>query len=308
MTDTQSKETIIEQDQLVPTISVTKAAQRVASRQQRQRFFRNFWLYLIAIPVLLLMVLPYFYLFVQSLAPWDQVDSVFVPSSFTWRSYEWIWTGGGYGLPQPWLQALFNSTLVTIVDSVSVVLVGAIVGYALSVLPFRGRRTINTFILFQMFYPSIILLVPTFLIIRIAGLYNTYWAMIIPRLVSLWAIFMYTSFFRSVSPELIEAARIDGASEIRIIFQMMLPIARGITTVIFLFVFMERWTELMWDLIVVKDPQTQTLNVLLSTLFGPYHSFPGPLYAAGTILTLPILVLFLVFSRNFVKGVQLVLR
>lgn len=290
------------------TAPPAKTIRKIVSNPRRRRLFRHVWLYLIAIPVLALMVLPYAYLFMQSLAPWNEVNSVFVPSSLTWRSYEWIWTGGGYGLPQPWLQALLNSTLVTIVDSVSMVIVGAIVGYALSVLPFRGRRTINTFLLFQMFYPAIILLVPTFLIIRISGLYNTYWAMILPRLVSLWAIFMYTSFFRSVSPDLIEAARLDGASEMRIIFQIMLPIARGITTVIFLFVFMERWTELMWDLIVVKDPQTQTLNVLLSTLFGPYGSFPGPLYAAGTILTLPILLLFLVFSRNFVKGVQLVLR
>jgi len=285
-----------------------KAMQGIARSLRRRRLFRHVWLYLIAIPVLVLMVLPYFYLFVQSLTPWDEVNSVFVPSSLTWRSYEWIWTGGGYGLPQPWIQALLNSLLVTIVDSISMVVLGAIVGYALSILSFRGRRTINTFLLFQMFYPGIILLVPTFLIIRISGLYNTYWAMILPRLVSLWAIFLYTSFFRSVSPEVIEAARLDGASEVRIIFQIMLPIARSITTVIFLFVFMERWTELMWDLIVVKDPQTQTLNVLLSTLFGPYGSFPGPLYAAGTILTLPILLLFLAFSRNFVKGVQLVLR
>jgi multiple sugar transport system permease protein len=283
------------------------AARRAASSLWRRRLTRNTILYVIAIPVLAIMVLPYFYLFVQSLAPWDQIDKTLIPSSLTFRSYQWVWTGGGF-LAEPWLNAFFNSVLVSVIDSVSVVAIGAIVGYALSILRFRGQKTVYNFILFQMFYPSIILLVPTFLIIRVAGLYNTYWAMILPKLVDLWAIFMYTSFFRSVSTEIIEAARIDGASELTIIFHIMIPISRSITTIIFLFVFMARWTELLWDLIVVKDPATQTLNVLLATLFNSYASYPGPQYAAAAMLTLPVLVLFFAFSRNFVKGVQLVLR
>ncbi len=283
------------------------ASARQATTTGRRRLPKGAGVYFIAVPVFVLMILPYLYLLAQSLAPWDQVDRVFVPSALTLRSYIWVWTGGNF-IAQPWLQAFFNSMLVTVVDSFSVVVIGGIVGYGLAVLRFRGQRTINNFILFQMFYPAIILLVPTFLLIRAAGIYDTYWAMILPRLVGLWAIFMYTSFFRSVPLEVIEAARIEGLSEIGIIFRIMVPISRSITTIIFLFVFMERWTELLWDLIVVKNPNIQTLNVLLSTMFGPYGSYPGPLYAAGVLLTVPILVLFIIFSRNFVNGVQLVLR
>ncbi|GCE22266.1 carbohydrate ABC transporter permease [Dictyobacter kobayashii] len=253
------------------------------------------------------MVIPYLYLLLQSLAPWDQVDKTFFPTGLTLKSYQWLWTGGGYEA-QPWLSALFNSVFVSAVDSFCMVAIGAIVGYGLSIMEFRGKKFINGFILFQMFYPGIILLVPTFLVIRFLGLYNSVWAMIIPRMVGLWAIFMYTGFFRSINMEVIEAARLDGASELSIIFRIMLPISRSITSVIFLFVFMDRWTELMWDLIVVKDPAHQTLNVLLSTMFGPYGSYPGPLYSAGVLLTFPILALFIIFSRNFVKGVQFVLR
>jgi multiple sugar transport system permease protein len=283
------------------------SAPRVAASARLSRLAGTGILYFVAVAILALMVLPYFYLVVQSLAPWSQVDRVFLPTSLELRSYIWL-LGGGEGVPQPWLRALFNSLLVTSVDTVSMVVVGAIVGYALSVLRFRGQRLVSDFILFQMFYPSIILLVPTFLLIRMAGLYDTYAAMILPRLVSLWAIFMYTSFFRTVPTELVEAARIDGAGNLRIIFRIMLPIARPITVVIFLFLFMERWTELLWDLLVVKDPEKQTLNVLLAHMFGPYGTYPGPLYAAGVLLTFPILILFLLFSRGFVKGVQLVLR
>ena len=295
------------QEVIMPIARQSVPVRQSTARVPLRRFTKTTLLYVGAILILLLMALPYFYLLLQSLAPWTQVDKTFIPSSLTLRSYVWIWTGGSFE-PQPWLQGLFNSLLVSTADTVSAVVVGAIVGYALSMLPFRGRRTINNFILFQMFYPGIILLVPTFLIIRTAGLYNTYWAMIIPRLVDLWGIFMYTSFFRTVPFEYIEAARIEGASELRIIFRLMMPLARSITTVIFLLTFMGRWTDLMWDLIVVKDPARQTLNVLLTTLFGPYGAYPGPLYAAGVLLTLPIVVLFLIFSRNLVKGVQMVLR
>nr|WP_201361288.1 carbohydrate ABC transporter permease [Dictyobacter formicarum] len=279
---------------------------RTAARR-RGRAGRKYWLYLIAIPVALIMMIPYLYLLLQSLAPWDQVDKNFFPASLTLKSYQWLWTGGGYGA-QPWLSALFNSLFVSAADSFCMVAIGAIVGYGLAIMEFRGKKFINGFILFQMFYPGIILLVPTFLVVRFLGLYNSVWAMIIPKMVGLWAIFMYTGFFRSINMEVIEAARLDGASELSIIFRIMLPISRSITSVIFLFVFMDRWTELMWDLIVVKDAAHQTLNVLLSTMFGPYGAYPGPLYAAGALLTFPILVLFMAFSRNFVRGVQFVLR
>jgi multiple sugar transport system permease protein len=278
------------------------------TRRWRRNSGKKYAIYLIAIPVFVVMVLPYLYLLLQSLAPWNEVDKQFFPSSLSLRSYNWIWTGGGFGVAEPWIQTFLNSVLVSVVDSIVVVAVGAIVGYALSVLKFRGQKVVYNFILFQMFYPAIILLVPTFLIIRFFGLYNTYWAMIIPRLVNLWAIFMYVGAFGAIPIEAIEAARLDGASELSIIFRIMIPISRSITTIIFLFVFMDRWTELLWDLIVVKTPTTQTLNVLLTTLFGPYNTFPGPLYAGGVLLTFPLLILFILFSRNFVKGVQFALR
>ncbi|MBC7222058.1 carbohydrate ABC transporter permease [Candidatus Bipolaricaulota bacterium] len=274
---------------------------------RRRRSVRIATLYFVATCVLLIMISPYLYMLLQSLAPWREVDRVFFPSSFGFHSYRWLLAGGAAALPRPWLRAWGNSALVATVVTLSRVIVGALVGYALAVLSFRGRRTIQNFILFHMFYPGIILLVPTFLLIRALGLYDTYWAMILPGLVSTWAIFMYANFFRSIPQEVVEAARMDGASELRIIFQIMIPIARPVTAIVFLFLFMERWIELLWDMIVIRDPTKQTLNVLLATMFGPYGGYQGPLYAAGVLLTFPIIILFLLFSRRFVKGVSLVI-
>jgi len=293
-------------------VGINSSSQIINKEKKRSKWLlRNLptiLLYLVAIIFLFVQVLPFIYLILQSLAPWNQVDRTILPTSLTLRSYEWLLKGGETSVAQPWLKAFGNSVLLSTSATLLQVSIGAGVAYGISILHFKGSGSIKNFILFQMFYPAVILVVPTFLIIRYLGMYNTFWGMLFPTIVSLFAIFMFTNFFLSIPNELIEAARIDGASEWRIIFSIVLPMARSIITVVALFLFVERWSNLMWDLMVVKDPAKQTLNVLLATMFGPYGTYPGPLYAAGVLLTLPLVILFLIFSRNFVKGIQFVLK
>ncbi|ASS98015.1 sugar ABC transporter permease [Geobacillus thermocatenulatus] len=265
-------------------------------------------LYALAVVVLLVMVFPYLYMVLGSLAPWNEVDRKLIPSSLTLRSYEWLFQGGEDVVPRPWLRAFFNSLLVTSASTLLMLVTAVMVGYALSKVKFKGRQWVHNAILFQMFYPSIILLIPLFLIVRYFGWYNTYWAMIVPKAVNLWAIFMYTNFFRSIPDELIEAAKMDGAGHFTIIRRIVWPMSRSITTIIFLFLFMERWVELLWDMLVVNNEKMLTLNVLLAQMFGPYGGYPGPMYAASVLLTLPILILFLLFSKNFKEGMQFILK
>lgn len=251
-------------------------------------------------------IFPYLYMFLHSLAPWNQVDRVIIPAHLTIRSYNWLF--GGHGLSLPWLRALLNSLIVSSSSTFLMVFSAAIAGYALSRLNFKGRNTIYNFVLFHMFYPSIILLIPTFLIIKSMYLYNTYGAMILPKAVSAWAIFMYVSFFKTIPQEVIDASRVDGASELKIIFKIVLPMSKSITTVIFLFLFMARWEELLWDLIVVRGYNMMTLNVLLAIMKGPYAQYPGVLYAAAALLTFPLVLTFLIFSGNFAKGFNLLFK
>lgn len=251
-------------------------------------------------------VFPFFYLIVQSLSPWDEVNRRVLPSTLTLRSYQWLFFDAG--ARDPWVRALLNSFIVTVVSVLLMVVSAGMAGYALSLIPFRGRAIINNVILFHMFFPAIILLVPTFLIVRYAGLYDTYGGMIIPTAMSVWAIFMYTSFFKSVSSEMIEAARIDGASELALIFRIIVPVSLPITAVITLFLFMDRWGQLLWDLMVVSDRSKMTLSVLLASLSGSYAPYPGPIYAASTLLTLPVLIVFWFFRKQFTAGISFVFK
>lgn len=264
--------------------------------------------YIIAFLLLLIMVFPYLYMVLNSFADWSQVDRKLIPTSFTLHSYEWLLSGGQSAEPRPWIRAFFNSLIVSTGSTVLMMVTGVVVAYALAKLQFRGRNFLNNAILFQMFFPAIILLVPTFLIIQRLGMYDSYWGMILPKALSLWAVFMYTNFFRAIPDTFIEAAKLDGASDWQIIFRIILPMSKSITIVVFLFLFMERWTELLWDMIVVKSDNMLTLNVLLSQMFGPYGGYPGPMYAASVILTVPIIILFLFFAKQFKEGMQFTLK
>jgi multiple sugar transport system permease protein len=270
--------------------------------------FKLGMLYVLAFFVFVIMIFPYVYMVLSSLAPWNEVDTRLIPTDFTLRSYKWLFFGGENIVPRPWLRAFFNSIVVTVSSTVLMMATAILAGYAITKLKFKGSRLINNVILFQMFYPAVILLIPIFLIVKNAGMYNSYLGMIIPKAVDLWAIFMYINYFRSVPNELIESAKMDGASELRVIWSIILPASKSITTIIFLFLFMQRWVELLWDMIVVNEPTMLTLNVLLAEMFGPYGSYPGPMYAGSVLLTLPILILFIIFSRNFKEGMQFVLK
>ncbi|MHC5227048.1 carbohydrate ABC transporter permease [Enterococcus sp. LJL99] len=264
--------------------------------------------YTITTLVMLIMIFPFIYLVLHSFAEWDQVDRKIIPTHFSLRSWSWLFGDSATSADASWLGAFINTVIVATIATALMLLFALMVGYALAKIQFKGKKLVNHFILFQMFFPAIILLIPQFLMVTKVGLLDSYAGMIIPTMISLWAIFMYTNFFKAIPDTLIEAAKLDGASDIKILFQIVLPMSKSITTVIFLFLYTDRWTNLLWDMIVSKSDSTTTLNVLISQMFGPYGTYPGPMYAASVLLTLPLIILFLIFSKRFQDGMQFTLK
>lgn len=260
----------------------------------------------VTLTLLAISLFPYYYMVLQSFTSWDQVDKVMVPHGFTLRSYEYLIGKGGATNSMMWVRALINSFLVAFPTAVISVIIGLCNGYSVCKLKFKGERFIMDSLLFQMFFPTIILLVPRYMIAK--PMANTYGGMIIPMCISIWAIFMYINYFKTLPNEVFEAAKIDGAGELRIIFYIAFPITKSVTTIVFLSIFMQRWSELMWDMLITPNIQMQTLNVLISTQFKPMGAFPGPMYAASVILTLPIIILFLCFSKYFKEGISFMLK
>lgn len=258
--------------------------------------------------LLLVSLFPYYYMVLQSLVSWDMVDKTLVPKKISLDSYKYLLGGSGAGSSEPWqwIRALVNSFIVSVPTAAVSVFAGLMTGYAATHMKYKGKQVIYSSLLFQMFFPVIILLVPRYMLIR--PLANNYMGMMLPLIISIWGIFMYINYFKTVPATVFEAAKIDGASEWKILMKIALPSTKSISIIVFLSVFMTRWNELMWDMLVAPDVRMQTLNVMISTQFNQNSTVPGPMYAASVVLTLPVIILFLCFSKYFKEGINFMLK
>ena len=255
---------------------------------------------------LIFMAFPYVWMVLASFKIPSEIYSRFFPTRFTLEHYKMVFAGGTSGLQKPFIKSIFNSLVVSTTATVSVVFFGAITGYALARLQFRGRNFLNHFILFQMLFPAILFLIPRFLLMLNLQSINTYQGMFLPFLMNAWAIFLFTQFFKAIPQELIDAARIDGCSELRIVFSIMVPLSKSVTAIVAIFTFMTMWDEFLWYLIVTKEYDLMPLSVLLGLFTkGEYSSYPGIQTAGATLLTLPILALFFLFRRYFSEGITM---
>lgn len=262
----------------------------------------------ITIILLLISLFPYYYMVLQSFLPWKMVDKTMLPTAISIDSYRYLLGGKGAGSSNPlqWIRALMNSFIVAVPTAVLSVMVGLMTGYAAVHMKYKGKGIVYASLLFQMFFPVIILLVPRYMLIR--PLANHYLGMVLPMVISIWGIFMYVNYFKTVPATVFEAAKIDGASEFKILLRIALPSTKSISIIVFLSVFMTRWNELMWDMLVSPDLKMQTLNVMISTQFNQNSTLPGPMYAASVVLTLPVIILFLCFSKYFKEGINFMLK
>lgn len=256
--------------------------------------------------LLAISLFPYYYMLIQSFVPWDKVDQTIVSNKFSLVSYKYLLNSGGGANPYMWIRALANSLIVSIPTAVISVAVGLLVGYAISKLKFKGKGFIYNTLLIQMFFPVIILLVPRYLIAK--SFANSYTGMILPLCISIWGIFMYVNFFVTIPNDVFEAAKIDGASELQLIYKIALPLCKSVTVIVFLSTFMTRWSELMWDMLISPNINMQTLNVIISTQFNSMGNLPGPMYVASVLLTTPIVIMFLCFSKYFKEGISFMLK
>lgn len=257
--------------------------------------------------LLVISLFPLYYMVLQSFTPWKQVDKQIIPKNLTVSSYQYLVETTNSGDPLMWIRAFLNSVAVCVPVALIAIVTGLLIGYATSKLPyFRGKKVIINLLLLEMFFPAVMLLVPKYMIMK--NFANSYAGMIIPTMISVWAIFMYINYFNTLPDEIFEAAKMDGAGIIRIICNIAIPATKSITVIVFLTIFMQRWNELMWDMLISPKIDYQTLNVLISTRFNVMADQPGPLYAASVILTLPIITMYLCFSRHFKEGINFMLK
>jgi multiple sugar transport system permease protein len=222
-----------------------------------------------------------------------------LPHQPTVANYQVLFAHAGMG------RYLFNSAVLTTAVTLLSVLVNVAAGYGFAKLRFAGRDRIFKLLLGALVIPSQVAMVPLFLLLKHLGLVNTYGGVIVPAMASIFGIFLVRQYALSVPDDLLEAARIDGAGELRLFRTVMLPVLRPVIVTLAVFTSLGAWNDFMWPLIVLGDGDLYTLPVALASL-SREHVQDNELMMAGSVLTtLPVLLMFLLLQRYYMQGVML---
>ncbi len=263
----------------------------------RMRNYGNFFTSGLLLILAAIILLPLLVVFLTSFASDGTTQSVLPKNGWSLSNYRDAWGRGKF------LLAFANSTLVALAVTSFQIITSALAGYALARLKFKGRELLLLIVLATLVIPFQLLVIPVFLVLKWGNLINTYWALILPTAANGFGIFLLRQYFQSIPVELEEAAAIDGANRLQILLQVMLPLARPALVTLFLFTFIGEWNDLFKPLVFTTRPELRTVQLALAEFQEQFTNNWPLLMAAVTIATLPVILLFLVGQRQFIRGI-----
>jgi len=221
-----------------------------------------------------------------------------------WLTENWskVWTtdmGEGGTFPR-WL---FNTAFLAVTTALIKVIACSMAAYAFSRLQFPGRDLVFNFMLASMMIPGAVTMIPAYVLMGKLKLLNTYWSLILPGIVDAGGIFMLTQFFKSIPRDLEEAAHIDGASQVQIYKDVILPLARPALLTVFILQFQGMWNNFLTPLLYLDSPRMWVLNVALSVFKQQYKAQWNLTLVGAMFNAIPVLVLFFLFSKYYIEGV-----
>jgi ABC-type glycerol-3-phosphate transport system permease component len=245
------------------------------------------------------MLVPMLFAVLGSLKPEAEIFTVpirWLPSSPQWQNYI---------LPfQKNIGRYFiNSMIISIVQTIAPMILCTMAGYSLAKFNYPGRQLVFLFILSTIMLPIQVTLVPTYLIIKELGWVNSYLGLIVPGLATTFGVFLMRQFFLSLPSEYMDAARIDGASEPRILWSIMVPMCRPALSALGIFSFTASWNSFLWPLVVVNQDEMRTVPLGMVFYMGEQRVPEyGQLLAVSVIATIPVLILFIILQRELIRG------
>ncbi|MBO7745138.1 carbohydrate ABC transporter permease [Paenibacillus sp. MWE-103] len=246
----------------------------------------------------LFFLLPFFWMIMSSFKPESeivQIPPTLWPSHFTMQSFKDLFQNMNFGV-------YLKNTLIIVLFSFVGLLLNAVAGFGFAKYDFKGRNALFVLVLATMMIPSQVTMIPVYLILNSMGLTNTMTGIVLPGFVGAFAIFLFRQFMSTIPTELLEATRLDGASEYRIFLQIVLPISKPILAVQAILTFIAGWNSFLWPLIVANDESLYTLSVGLSLLKGQYASNYGLQMAGATFMVAPVIVLFTYFQKHIIEN------
>jgi multiple sugar transport system permease protein len=261
----------------------------------------RWWLYLVLTLALLLVITPFVWMVLGSVktsAELRQVPPSWFPENPTMDNFRSLFSRLSFG------RYFFNSTVVAVVVTAANLIFCSMVGYALAMLNFRGKKVIFALILGTLMIPGVVTFVPLFVLVANLGLVNTLPGLFLPFLVGPFGVFLMRQFIMGLPKDLVEAARIDGAGELAIFGRIILPLLTPALATLGILTFLGSWNNFLWPLVVAQSEETYTLPVALALVStGQNQTDYGLLLAGATVVVLPVLLVFLFFQRHFIQGI-----
>lgn len=251
------------------------------------------------------LVAPFVWMMLVSLhpsrAPIPEMGAL-VPAQPAWGNYRTVLLESNV----PVDRFFWNSVIVSVAAVAGQILVCGMAGYGFARYRFWGREWLFGAFLASLMFAGTVTQIPVFLMLRSWGWLDTYAALIVPSLSSAFNVFLLRQFFRQIPAELEDAARMDGAGDWRLFWQVMLPMARPAVTTCAAFTFIAVWTDFLWPLIATQSQRMRTLEVGLSVFQSGYGPTNWPLQMTASVVTLvPLLIVFLMLQKGFIRGVTL---
>jgi multiple sugar transport system permease protein len=270
-------------------------------RPNRRKVWGQVLLYAVLIIGALMIVLPLVWILLTSFK--TDTDAITnpaspIPNPFSIEAYQTLANG-----QQPILRWFLNSLAAGVLQTVLILVTASMGAYALARLEFPGKKIVFGAIVLTLFVPPVIFLIPNYLIVQNLGWLDTIWAITIPGAAGAFGIFFLRQFFINLPPEIEEAARLDGAGDVRIFAQIILPLSRPAIATLAVLSFLSNWNDFLWPVYVLLSPEHQTLQPGLAVLQGAYSTHYGIVMAGAVVASVPVLILFTIAQRHIVESV-----
>ena len=195
-----------------------------------------------------------------------------------------------------------NTVMVSLIATLLTVVVNVMAGYVFAKYHFRGERLLFGMVMVTLMIPLEVIMIPIFKVIVATKLYDSLWGLIIPAVASPTAVFLVRQYYVPIPNELMEAARIDGASELQIFLRVMLPLAKPVVSVLCILSFMWRWNDYLWPKLVINNKRNYTLQLALANFSGEYSVDWNSLLAMSVISMIPVLIVFVTLQKYIIGG------
>lgn len=250
----------------------------------------------------IVMIFPFLWMLSSSFKDVAQIFRMkFLPSAPTLDNYKYILFSEGSKFPQWFL----NSLIVAVCTTVSVLFFDSLLGYTLSKFRFPGKKLIFLLIVSTLMIPTEMLVIPWYSMIRALKWVNTYWAIMFPGMISAFGVYLMRQFMSTIPDDLIDAARVDGQGELRIFLTVVMPLVSPALATLAIFNFIGNWNAFLWPLIAASRPKMFTLPVGLANFSGEAGSDWHYIMTGATVAMLPLVIIFLVFQKQIVKGIAM---